>query len=95
MTAPLRAPRADSMINLRVSAETRRLIDSAAAAAGKSRTEFLLESATARAAEVLLDQAFFSLDAEAWDRFNAILDAPPPPNEALKALMRKKAPWEK
>lgn len=33
------------------------------------------------------------LDEEAWDRFQAALDAPPEPNEKLKALMRNGAPW--
>jgi len=38
---------------------------------------------------------FFKLDAERFQQFTALLDAPPTPNEGLKKLMAVKAPWEK
>ncbi len=43
-------------INLRIEAHTRQLIDDAAAILGKTRTEFMVESARRQAIDVLLDQ---------------------------------------
>ena len=82
-------------INLRVSFETRDLIDTAAAAVGKSRTEFMLESARQHAIDVLLDRRLFVLNDEQHDAFIRILKDPPPPNPALRNLMSSKSPWEK
>jgi len=82
-------------INLRVPQVTRQLIDTAAAAVGKSRTEFMLESARQQAIDVLLDQRLFVLNPEQHDAFMEALDNPPMPNAALKKLMSSKSPWEK
>lgn len=82
-------------INLRIADSDRNLIDAAAAASGKSRTDFMLESARERAVDVLLDQRLFALGPAEWDAFSAALDAPPPANDALKALMAKTPPWER
>lgn len=82
-------------INLRVSQVTRQLIDTAAAAIGKSRTEFMLESARQHATDVLLDQRIFVLSPEQHDAFMDALDNPPKPNAALKRLLSSKSPWEK
>lgn len=87
-------PRADTTINMRVPAQTRDLIDSAAASVGKSRTEFVLESARQHAIDVLLNQRVFNLDAKASAAFVRALDNPPAANAALRALMAGKAPWE-
>lgn len=91
--APARPTRQDN-INIRVTSELRALIDSAAAAEGKSRSEFMLESARARAQDVLLDRTLFVLDARRYAALLAILDEPPPPGTALRKLMRGKSPWE-
>lgn len=87
--------RSDAVINVRLPAATRDLIDSAAALSGKSRTDFVLDSATREAIDVLLDQRLFTLDAEAFARFESALDNPPPPSAALRRLMAQKAPWER
>jgi uncharacterized protein (DUF1778 family) len=87
--------RRDTTINLRISAKVRNLIDTAAAIVGKTRTEFVVESAKQHAIDVLLDQRLFELSADQWDAFVAVLDNPPPPNEELKKLMSRKPPWEK
>ena len=42
-------------INLRIETHTRQLIDEAAALLGKTRTEFMIESARREAIDVLLD----------------------------------------
>jgi uncharacterized protein (DUF1778 family) len=81
-------------INLRVSQVTRQLIDTAAAAVGKSRTEFMLESARQHAIDVLLDQRLFVLTAEQHDAFLNALENPPLPNAELKKLLASKSTWE-
>jgi uncharacterized protein (DUF1778 family) len=81
-------------INLRVSQPTRQLIDTAAAVVGKSRTEFMLESARQHAIDVMLDQRLFVLDSDQHDAFMRVLDNPPPPNARLKKLLSRKSPWE-
>ena len=85
----------DATVNLRASRSWRNLIDRAAQALGKSRTEFILESARAHATDVLLDQRLFALEPERYEAFIAMLDAPPARNEKLKQLMKRKAPWER
>jgi uncharacterized protein (DUF1778 family) len=81
-------------INLRVSQPTRQLIDAAAAVVGKSRTEFMLESARQHAIDVMLDQRLFVLEPGQHDAFMRVLDNPPPPNARLKKLLSRKSPWE-
>lgn len=93
MTA-VRWSKADTTITMRLSAQTRELIDRAAATIDKTRTEFVLESARQRALDVLLDQRVFHLDAAASEAFDQILQNPPAPVDALRALMARNAPWE-
>ncbi len=80
-------------INLRIEVQTRRLIDDAAAVLGKTRTEFMVDSARTRAVDVLLDQRLFVLDDAAFDSFVAALDNPPAPGPKLRALMRRTPAW--
>lgn len=87
--------RHDANVNLRMPTPVRSLIDMAAAVVGKSRSEFITESAHKEAIDVLLDQRLFQLDTEQFDAFQRALDAPPLPNEKLKKLMRTKPLWEK
>ena len=88
-------PAQDATINVRVSTMTRDLIDNAANILGKTRTDFIVESARKHAIDVLLDQRFFSLGTEEYDAFVAALDAPQAPNEKLRKLMQSKSPWQK
>jgi uncharacterized protein (DUF1778 family) len=82
-------------INLRIADERRALIDRAAEATGKDRTEFMLDAATREATTVLLDQRYFQLDPDAFAKFAAALDAAPADNPRLRQLLTRKAPWEK
>lgn len=83
----------DAAINLRALPAQRDLIDQAAALLGKNRSDFMLEAACDRAQAVILDQVFFSLDADKFKQFTAMLDAPPGPNPGLERLMAVKTPW--
>jgi uncharacterized protein (DUF1778 family) len=82
-------------INIRAPRRQKDLIDRAAHATGKTRTEFVLESACKAAEDALLDQRMFYLDEERFEQFMELLDAPPQPNEKLRALLSRKAPWDK
>lgn len=99
VTAPKKAQghasRRDSVINVRVPRLLKSLIDQAADAVGKSRSEFILESARTHAIDVLLDQRFFALDPDRYEAFMQKLDAPPASNDKLKALMASNAPWDR
>ena len=81
-------------INLRIETHTRQLIDDAAAILGKTRTDFMIDSARLVAIDVLLDQRLFLLDAERYDAFIHALDNPPAPGPKLRALLRRKPAWE-
>jgi uncharacterized protein (DUF1778 family) len=83
----------DAAINLRALPEQRDLIDRAASLLGKNRSDFMLEASCDRAQSVVLDQVFFSMDADKFKQFTAMLDAPPGPNAGLERLMAVKAPW--
>ena len=81
-------------INIRAKAKQRDLIDQAASRLGRSRSEFMLEAACREAEDVLLDQAFFAVDAGTFAQFQALLDKPLPPTDKLRRLLKKQAPWD-
>lgn len=85
---------AKGSINLRIETGTRQLIDAAAAVLGKTRTEFMVESARRQAVDVLLDQRLFLLDPERYDAFIQALDNPPAPGPKLKSLLRRTPAWQ-
>ena len=80
-------------INLRIDEGKRALIDRAAEATGKNRSEFMLEAACREATAVLLDQRFFHLDARSYKQFTAALDKAPADNARLRRLLKSKTPW--
>ena len=81
-------------LNIRVEPRHRDLIDRAAEAVGKTRSEFMLETACKEAEAVLLDRRYFTLDDEQFEAFLARLDEPTP-SAKLTKLLNTKAPWEK
>lgn len=85
----------DANINIRARRRQRELIDQAAALLGKTRSDFVLETACREAEAVLLEQRVFALDAEAFEQFQALLDSPPSESPKLRKLMSTKAPWER
>jgi uncharacterized protein (DUF1778 family) len=93
--SPAAPHRRDAVVNLRMSKGVRDLIDEAAAALGKTRTDFIIDSSRKQATDVLLDQRLFALDEKQYDAFLRALDAPPAPNEKLKRALCAKAPWDR
>lgn len=82
-------------LDLRLTPSAKRTLQTAAAAARRSVSEFVLESALARAEETLPDRQQFTLNAEQWAAFQAALDAPPPPAPRLARLLRKPSVFER
>ena len=82
------------VVNVRMKAQVRDLIDQAARTSGKNRSEFLVDAATRAAQEALLDQRLFPLDARQWKQFTAALDAKPRVNPKLRRLFATPAPWD-
>jgi len=81
-------------INIRALKEQRALIDKAASSLNKTRSDFMLEVACQAAENVLLDQRLFLVDDEAFNSFQAQLDAPVADNERLHYLLNRNSPWE-
>ncbi|MDP1916276.1 MAG: DUF1778 domain-containing protein [Myxococcales bacterium] len=82
-------------INLRANERKRELIDRAAEAVGKNRSEFMLDAACREATSVLLDQRLFLVDEKTFKQFTAALDKPPSDNPRLRRLLSTKAPWDR
>ena len=81
-------------LNLRIKPDDRSLMDRAAAAQGKNRTEFVLDAVRRAANEALLDRTLLNVSAADHARYLALFDAPPTPNDKLKRTLRTAAPWD-
>jgi len=79
-------------VNLRVRSDIRALIDRAAKAQGKTRSDFMIDAARRAAEESLLDQALVRVDQKTYDYFLEILDRPPS-GEGFERLMAATKPW--
>jgi len=81
-------------LDLRLSRKAKQMLRSAATAAHRSVSEFVLESAMARAEETLADRRYFGLEAKQWAAFMAALDASPRELPRLKKLFHKPSVFE-
>jgi uncharacterized protein (DUF1778 family) len=80
-------------LNMRIRPELRDLIDRAAEAKGKNRTDFVLDAARQAAQATLLDQVHVQLNPEAYAAFLRRLDAPPQENDRLRKTMQSRPVW--
>ena len=76
-------------LDLRLTRNAKRTLQAAAAASRRSVSEFVLESALARADEALADRRTFRLNATQWKAFLAALDASPRPLPRLERLLKE------
>lgn len=76
-------------LDLRLTREAKLVLKAAAAASRRSVSEFVVESALARADEALADRRSFGLNAAQWKAFRAALDAPPRPLPRLERLLKE------
>ena len=81
-------------LDLRLTPEAKQTIAAAAAAAHRSVSEFVLESALERAGETLADRTRFGLDAGRWKAFLEALDAPPRDLPRLRRLMKDRGAFD-
>ncbi|NCS65983.1 MAG: CopG family transcriptional regulator [Hydrogenophilales bacterium CG03_land_8_20_14_0_80_62_28] len=95
MSISLEVPGKRESLNIRIKPDERGLIDRAAKARGKTRTDFILDAARLAAEEALLDQMLIVTSREAYAEFLTRLDQPPQPNERLRKTMQTPAPWDK
>jgi uncharacterized protein (DUF1778 family) len=81
-------------LDLRLSTSAKRVLQTAASAAHRSVSEFVLESALAKAEETLPDRQHFGLNAEKWAEFQAALDAPPRALPRMSRLLNEPSVFE-
>ncbi len=86
-------PRSEKL-DLRLTPSAKQMIYDAAAAAQRSVSDFVLESALARAEETLIERRRFGLDAQQWEAFMAALDAPPRKITRLERLLNEPSIFE-
>ena len=82
-------------LDLRLTLSAKRVLQTAAQVSGRSVSEFVLESALARAEETLPDRQRFGLDATRWKAFQQALDAPVKPAPGLAKLLRTRSVFER
>jgi len=87
-------PARREILNIRIPATERSLIDRAAQSSGKTRTDFILEAARRAAEEALVGRAMLTVSPKAYAQFLARLDARPKPNARLRRTMRAAKPWK-
>lgn len=81
------APRRTEKLDLRVSPAAKAKLQAAAVATHRTMSDFVMESALASAEQALAERRIFSLDEDAWNAFQAALDAPPRRLPHLQALL--------
>lgn len=85
---PSRVTRSEKL-DLRLTRHAKRTLQAAAATSHRSVSEFVLESALARADETLADRRIFTLNDKQWKAFLAALDAPPRAMPRLERLLKE------
>ena len=94
MTTVATSPSACSArLGLRATPEQEVVLRRAADVAHKSLTDFILDSACLAAEQTLLDQRLFMVPANQYQAFMDLLDQPEQPNDGLRDLFSRKAPW--
>ncbi len=76
-------------IDLRLTDEDKDLIEEAAAMTNQTITQFMVNSASERAAEVIEQHRRLILNEDSWKRVMGALDNPPEPNDRLKRAARR------
>ncbi|MFM9976536.1 MAG: DUF1778 domain-containing protein [Sphingomonadaceae bacterium] len=82
-------------VNLRIRDDVRAIIDQAARAQGRSRSDFMIDAARRAAEDTLIDQTVMRVDRATYDAFVAALDAQPADNPRLAKAMQARAPWHR
>lgn len=81
-------------LGLRATREQEVVLRRAAEVAHKSLTDFILDSACLAAEQTLLDQRLFMVSGSQYQALMDLLEQPEQPNEGLRDLFSRKAPWD-
>lgn len=81
-------------LGLRATPEQEVVLRRAAEVAHKSLTDFILDSACLAAEQTLLDQRLFMVADSQYRALLDLLDQPEQPNDGLRDLFSRKAPWK-
>lgn len=76
-------------IDLRLSNDDKSMIEEAAAMTNQTITQFMVSSASERAAEVIEQHRRLVLSEESWNLVMDALSQPPEPNEKLQRAARR------
>jgi uncharacterized protein (DUF1778 family) len=82
-------------LDIRLSPQAKKKLQTAAESVGRTVSEFVLESALVRADEALADRTHFGLDAGQWKAFMEALDAPPREITRLGRLLHQPSVFER
>lgn len=95
MPATSSSPAARSArLGLRATPEQEAVLRRAAEVVHKSLTDFILDSACLAAEQTLLDQRLFMVSGSQYQALMELLERPEQPNEGLRDLFARKAPWD-
>lgn len=92
---PATASRKDHPLSMRLPEADLAIIDRAARLRGRSRTDFVRESAVRAAEETLMETGLLRMSAEGFADFMTVLSAPAQPVDAMVELLSRPAPWER
>lgn len=76
-------------IDLRLTDDDKSIIEEAAAMSNQSITQFMVSSASERAAEVIEQHRRLILNEESWNRVMEAINNPPAPNNKLKRAAKR------
>lgn len=76
-------------IDLRLTDDDKSMIEEAAAMTNQTITQFMVSSASERAAEVIEQHRRLVLNEASWDRVMQAISNPPAPNERLKRAAKR------
>ncbi len=95
MAAVASSPAARSArLGLRATPEQEAVLRRAAEVSHKSLTDFILDSACLAAEQTLLDQRLFMVTGSQYQALMDLLERPEQPNQGLRDLFARKAPWD-
>jgi len=78
-------------ISIRLSPQSKRTLERAAAYSDKTLTDFVVDVAMRKADAVVRDHEVIALNAAEWERFQDLLLNPPEPNETLRQALDEHA----
>lgn len=88
-------PRRTKRVNLRTTKHEKRLFETAASRQGVTVSEFILESASSRAEDILAEERHFALSPDRWKAFLAALDRPVQSKPRLRRLLSEPSVLER